>query len=146
MCWGSVYIWLRRLGLCVCVCVCEICVCVWCVCVCVCVCLVAQLCPILCDPLDCNLPGSSVYGIFQARTLEWVAISFSWDSSWLRDWTLTSCVSCIADRFFTCWAPGEVPIYTILYIKLITNKDLLYSTGNSTQYSVMTYMAKGPKK
>ena len=31
----------------------------------------------LCDPMDCSLPGSSVHGIFQARTLQWVAISFS---------------------------------------------------------------------
>ena len=38
---------------------------------------VAQSCPTLCDPLDCSLPGSSVHGIFQARVLEWVAISFS---------------------------------------------------------------------
>ena len=36
-----------------------------------------QLCPTLCDPMDCSLPGSSVCGIFQARVLEWVAISFS---------------------------------------------------------------------
>ena len=36
-----------------------------------------QLCPTLCDPTDCLLPGSSVPGILQARTLEWVAISFS---------------------------------------------------------------------
>ena len=32
------------------------------------------------DPMDCNLPGSSVHGILQARILEWVAISFSWGS------------------------------------------------------------------
>ena len=38
-----------------------------------------QLCPILCDPMDCSLPHSSVHGIFQARVLEWVAISFSYD-------------------------------------------------------------------
>ena len=38
---------------------------------------VAQLCPTLCDPMDCSLPGSSVHWIFQARILEWVAISFS---------------------------------------------------------------------
>ena len=38
---------------------------------------VAQLCPTLSDPMDCNLPGSSVHGIFQARVLEWVAIAFS---------------------------------------------------------------------
>ena len=38
---------------------------------------VAQSCPTLSDPMDCSLPGSSVHGIFQARVLEWVAISFS---------------------------------------------------------------------
>ena len=36
-----------------------------------------QLCPILYDPIDGSPPGSSVLGILQARTLEWVAISFS---------------------------------------------------------------------
>ena len=40
---------------------------------------VAQSCPTLCDPMNCSLPCSSVYGIFQARVLEWVAISFSRD-------------------------------------------------------------------
>ena len=39
--------------------------------------LVTQSCPTLCDPVDCNLPGSSVHEILQARLLEWVAISFS---------------------------------------------------------------------
>ena len=38
------------------------------------VCLVAQSCPILCDPLDCSPPGSSVHEILQARILEWVAM------------------------------------------------------------------------
>ena len=46
---------------------------------------VAQLCPTLCDPMDCSPPGSSVHGIFQARKLEWVAISFSRRSSRSRD-------------------------------------------------------------
>ena len=36
---------------------------------------VAYSCPTLCDPMDCSLPGSSVYGIFQARVLEWGAIA-----------------------------------------------------------------------
>ena len=36
-----------------------------------------QSCPTLCDPVDGSLPGSSILGILQARTLEWVAISFS---------------------------------------------------------------------
>ena len=53
----------------------------------VCVCVniymfsVSQSCLILCDSLDCSLPGSSVHGIFQARILEWVAISSSMGSS-----------------------------------------------------------------
>ena len=47
-----------------------------CVCVCVCVCVsVAQLSPTLCDPMNCSSPNSSVYGILQARILEWVAIT-----------------------------------------------------------------------
>ena len=36
---------------------------------------VAQSCPTLCDPMDCSPPGSSIHGIFQARVLEWVAMS-----------------------------------------------------------------------
>ena len=40
-----------------------------------------HLCPILCDPMDSNPPGSSVCGIFQARTPEWVAMPFSRVSS-----------------------------------------------------------------
>ena len=39
----------------------------------------------LSDPMDCSLPGSSVHGIFQARILEWVAISFFRGSSQPRD-------------------------------------------------------------
>ena len=47
--------------------------------------LVAQSSPALCDLMDCCLPGSSVYGVLQARILEWAAISFSRGSSQLRD-------------------------------------------------------------
>ena len=60
--------------------------------------LVTQLCPILCDPTDCTLPGSSVYGILQARILEWIAIPFSRGSFRPRDQTR---IACIAGRFFT---------------------------------------------
>ena len=62
---------------------------------------VARSCPTLRDPMDGNLPGSAVHGIFQARILEWAAISFSRGSSQPRDQTQ---VSCIADRCFTVWA------------------------------------------
>ena len=53
-------------------------------------CVSTQLCPTLCDPMDCNLPDSSVHGIFQARLLEWVAISSSRGFSQLRDQTHVS--------------------------------------------------------
>ena len=46
---------------------------------------VAQSCPSLCDPMDSSLSGSSIHEIFQARVLEWIAISFSRGSSRPRD-------------------------------------------------------------
>ena len=66
--------------------------------------LVAQLCPNLCDPIDCSPPGSSLHGILQARILEWVAIPFSRGPSWLRDWTR---VSHTAGRSLPSEPPGE---------------------------------------
>ena len=71
---------------------------------------VAQSCPTLWDPMDYSPPGSSVHGIFQARILEWVTISFSRESSWPRDRTR---VSRIAGRHFTVWATRET---TRIYI------------------------------
>ena len=59
-----------------------------------------------CDPMDCSLPNPSIHGIFQARILEWVAISFSRRPLWPRDWTW---VSHIVGRCFTIWATREVP-------------------------------------
>ena len=54
-----------------------------------------QLCPTLCDPMDCSSPSSSDHGILQARILEWVAMPSSRESSWSRDQTFISNVSCI---------------------------------------------------
>ena len=53
----------------------------------VCECSVTHMCPDLCGPVDCSLPGSSVLGISQARILEWVAISSSRGSDQPRDQT-----------------------------------------------------------
>ena len=50
--------------------------------------------PTLCNPMDCSPPGSSVHGISQARTLEWVALPSSTGSSQPRDWTCLSYISC----------------------------------------------------
>ena len=57
-------------------------------CVCVCVCVLSHV-----QPMDCSPPSSSVHGIFQARTLEWVAISYSSGYSRRRDRTYISCIS-----------------------------------------------------
>ena len=65
---------------------------------------VTQSCLTLCNLMDYSLPGS-IHGIFQARLLEWVAISFSRRSSRPRDWTR---VSQIGGRRFTVWATREV--------------------------------------
>ena len=65
---------------------------------------ITQSCPTLCDPMECSLPCSSIHGIFQARVLEWIAISFSRGSSGPRDWTW---VSHITGRHFTIWATRE---------------------------------------
>ena len=62
---------------------------------------VAQSCPTLCNPMNCSLSSSSVHGIFQARVLDWIAISFSRGFSQPRNQTR---VSHTADRCFTIWA------------------------------------------
>ena len=71
------------------------------------VCSVAQSCPTLYDPMDCSLPGSSVHGIFQARILEWVDVSYSRGSSWPKDWTHISATLVLAGGFFTTVPPGK---------------------------------------
>ena len=65
---------------------------------------VTQSCPTLRSHRLYSLLGFSVHGIFQARVLEWVAISFSRGPSWPRDRTQGSC---IAGRCFTLWATRE---------------------------------------
>ena len=66
--------------------------------------LLTQSCPTLCDPMDCSPLGSSVYGISQARILEWVFMPFSGGSSWPRDQTW---VSCIGRQILYHWAARE---------------------------------------
>ena len=81
-------------------------------------------CPTLCDPMDCSLPGFSVHGIFQARVLEWVAISFSRGSSWPRDRTR---VSHIVGRYFTHWATREAA-------KVFIKSSAVFKSGKDTTY------------
>ena len=80
--------------------------------VCVCVYVHAQLCLTLCDLMDCSLPSSSIHGIFQARILEWVVISYCKGYSWPRDQT---CVSCIGRQILYHCATWEVFICSFPY-------------------------------
>ena len=86
--------------------------------------LVTQSCPTLCDPVDCSPQGSSVHRIFQARILEWVAISCSKGSSQSRDWTFVSWVSWIAGRLFTHQGNREVQLEEMMWLLLMTEEQI----------------------
>ena len=86
---------------------------------------VAQSCPTLCDPLVCTPLDSSVHGIFQARILEWAAISCSMRSPWPRNWTHVSYVSCVGRRvfffFFLTTVPPGKPAWSYTGDKIVWN-------------------------
>ena len=92
----------------------------------------------LCDPMDCS---SFVHGIFQARILGRVAISFSRGSSWPRDWTW---VSCIGRQILYHWAAREAPSLDLI----VTSWSLVTLDASFTSSSIgqhlLTYM-KTPK-
>ena len=107
---------------------------------------VAQSCPTLCDPMDCSPPHFSVHGIFQARVLEWVAISFSRGSSRPRDQTQVSCIvskmlyclshqgsNTVSLRCTTCWFD------TFIYCNLITIIMLANTSLASNTYHFFLY-------
>ena len=66
-----------------------------------------QLCPTLCDPMNCNLPRFSIHAILQAIILVWVVMPSSRGSSQPRDWTRVSCSCCTAGKFFTAEPLGK---------------------------------------
>ena len=68
---------------------------------------VANFVLLFCDPMDCSPPGSCLHGISQARLLVWVAVYFSRVSSWPRDQTHVSCVSCIGRQVIYNWDTWE---------------------------------------
>ena len=65
---------------------------------------VIQFCLTFCNPMECSLQGSSLYGIPKAKILEWILIPFSRGYSWIRDQTRASHT---AGRFFTVWTTRE---------------------------------------
>ena len=97
---------------------------------------VTQLCLTLCDSMDCSLPGSSVYGIFQARILEQVAISFSRGFSQPRNGT---CVSCTGRRILYHYLTCEAKEYQWLQVNIKNGKlgrtcHIWRNERNSVQY------------
>ena len=94
--------------------------------------LVGQSCPTLCHPMDCTPPASSVYEIFRARTLEWVAIPFSRGTSQPKDRTW---VSHTAVRFFAIWAirePCGILVHHILSLLVFPNTVAIPCPSNSS--------------
>ena len=90
--------------------------------VCVCVCVCAQSLSsvrLFVTHMDYNLLGSSVHGILQTRILEWVANSSSRESSWPRDWTDVSCVSCIGRQILNHCATWEAHIWPYQLYKYV---------------------------
>ena len=73
------------------------------------VCPVTQSSPTLCDPMDYNPPSSSVHGIFQERILEWVAISYSRESSQPRIKPASPVSLALAGGFVTTEPSGKLP-------------------------------------
>ena len=68
-----------------------------------------QLCPTLCNTMGCNPPVSSVHRIFQARILEWLAMPSFRGSSWPRNQTRVSYVSCTGSWILYHWCHLESP-------------------------------------
>ena len=91
--------------------------------------LVTQLCPTLCDPMDCSPPGSSVHVMLQARILEWVATS-SRGSSQPRDQTHTACIS--ADS-----SPSEPPGETLMALLTKLSQDFSKSSVNPRHLGIL---------
>ena len=78
--------------------------------------LVAKLCPTLCDPMDCSPPGSCVYGILQARTLERVVLAFFRVSSRPGDRTSICYGSCNSQAGSLPLAPPGEPYFNLKHI------------------------------
>ena len=91
-------------------------------------CVLAQSCATLCDPGDCSPPGSSVHGILQARTLEWLAMPFSREPSPPRDQTCVSCTSCIGKWILYRWDRLELQ-------RRVTYKDVQQMTFVDRDFS-----------
>ena len=114
--------------------------------------LVTQSCLTLCNPVDCILTGSCVHGIFQARILEWVAISFSRGSSQARDQAWFSHIGSPSMGFYRqeywsglpCPPPGDPPGLGMEPTSLMspTLADRLITTSATCEAVISTSKSK----
>ena len=107
-----------------------------------------QSCLTLCDAMYCNLPGSYVCEILQARMLEWVATSSSRGSSWPRDWTYVSCASCIAGDYLPL--SMEITVQSLSHVWLFVtpwtaaSQDSLSITNSQSLLKLMSIKSVMP--
>ena len=97
-------------------------------------CLVAQSCPSLCNPMDCSPPGSSVHGVLQARTLEWVAVSFSITLT-LGQICLDITHSTFSGQLFCFTCPIFFPLLTTDSLSPVENKPHLFRVEFSPTFT-----------
>ena len=98
-----------------------------------------QSCPTLCNPIDGSPPGSSVPGILQARTLEWVAISFSHAWEWKVKVKSLSRARLLATP---CTAAHQAPTAVLCYfriLKLISCRAMFLSLGTTEIWGLMIH-------
>ena len=116
-------------------------------------CLVPQSCPTPCDPRDCSPPGSSAHGDSPGKNigvgyytllysiLAWVAISSSKGSSWIRNWTCISYISCTGGYILYQWchlgSPINVNHIGIIY-QIILKEEWIINIWLSIQFSSVT--------
>ena len=99
----------------------------------ICVFSVAHSCPILFNPMDRSLLGSSAHGIFQTRILEWTAISFSGNLPNLEMESLFLASPALAGGFFTTMPPRKPYIYTYTHTHFVNKKCICYNHCLKTQ-------------
>ena len=100
-----------------------------------------QSCLTLCNPIDCSPPGSSVHGILQARTLEWVAMPSSRGSSWPRDWICISYVLHWQADSLPLVPPGKPNQLCILYI---LEKPTIFPSASESSFSELSWCLRSP--
>ena len=94
------------------------------------------------NPMGCSLSGSSVHGILQARILEWVAISFSWGTSWPRDQTRISVSPALAASSLPLAPPGKP--YHCSFSRMYQGSGHRMIRASSMEWMPLWYFTNSP--